>query len=133
MSLFNKNLVSLKTKPLEQRHNTTRINKKLDKKVISTINDICREALQSLIKCKQENKFTKHQRNLFEKFCKNFVNTRASTLSYKLTMLKQDLKSKSRKLKCKKRLASRKSLNKKIYNKSKTHSPLNEGIKHHSH
>ena len=155
MSLFNKNLVSLKTKPLEQRHNTTQINKKLDKKVISTINDIYREALQSLpnidywdinyiiyvaaitrkefnndvissppkpnndrnqmpklitqlevsitnprrnieqlkvvIKCKQENKFTKHQRNLFEKFCNKFVNTRASSLSYKLTMLKQDL------------------------------------------
>ena len=91
------------------------------------------EQLEVVIKCKQENKFTKHQRNLFEKFCKKFVNTRASTLSYKLTKLKQDLKSKSRKLKCKKRLASRKSLNKKIYNKSKTHSPLNEGIKHHSH
>ena len=46
--LFNKNLESFKSKPLELRHNTTRINKKLDEKVISTINDICGEALQSL-------------------------------------------------------------------------------------
>ena len=46
--LFNKNLESLKSKPLELRHNTTRINKKLHEKVISTINDICGEALQSL-------------------------------------------------------------------------------------
>ena len=178
MLLFNKNLESLKSKPLELRHNTTRINKKLDEKVISTINDICGEALQSLsnidywdinyiiycaaitckefnndvisssqkptnernqtpkwitqleasntntrqniaqlgvvLKCKQKNKFTEHQRNLFEKFRKKFGNTRASTLSYKLTMLKQDLKSKSGRLKYEKRLASRKSLNKKF-------------------
>ena len=46
--LFNKNLESLKSKPLELSHNTTRRNKKLDEKVISTINDICGEALQSL-------------------------------------------------------------------------------------
>ena len=46
--LFNKNLESFKSKPLELRHNTTRINKKLDEKVISTINNICGEALQSL-------------------------------------------------------------------------------------
>ena len=46
--LFNKNLESFKSKTLELRHNTTRINKKLDEKVISTINDICGEALQSL-------------------------------------------------------------------------------------
>ena len=48
MLLFNKNLESLKTKPLELCHNTTQINKKLDEKIISTINDICREVLQSL-------------------------------------------------------------------------------------
>ena len=178
MSLFKKNLESLKTKPLQQRHDTTRINKKLDEKVISTINDICGERLQSfsnidysninfiiyvaaitckefnndvisspprtnneriqtpkwitqleasitnkrrniaqlevVIKCKQENKFTKHQRNLFEKFSKKFGDTRASTLSYKLNMLKQDLKSKSGKLKYEKRLAYRKYLNKKF-------------------
>ena len=45
MLLFNKNLESLKTKPLELCHNTTQINKKLDEKIISTINDICREVL----------------------------------------------------------------------------------------
>ena len=70
--------------------------------------------LEVVIKCKQENKFTKHQINLFEKFCKKFGNTRASTLSYELTMLKQDLKSNSGKLKYEKGLASRKSLNKKF-------------------
>ena len=46
--LFNKNLESLKTKPLKLRHNATRTNKKLDEHVISTINDICGEALRSL-------------------------------------------------------------------------------------
>ena len=163
MFLFNKNLESLKTKPLELHYNTNRINKKLDEKVISTINDICGEAVKSLahidywhvnyiiyvaaiaykefkngiiscppkstneriqtpkwitqqevsiintrqiivqlevvITCKQENKVTKHQINIFEKFRKKFGNIRTSTLSYKLIMLKQDLKSKSRKLK----------------------------------
>ena len=44
--------------------------------------------LEAVLKCKHENKFTKYQRNLFEKFRKKFGNTRASTLSYKLTMLK---------------------------------------------
>ena len=48
LSLFNKNLESLKSKPLELRHNATQINKKLHENVISTINDICREALESL-------------------------------------------------------------------------------------
>ena len=68
--------------------------------------------IEIVLKCKQENKFTKHQRNLLEKFRKKFGNARASTLSYKLTMLRQDLRSKSGKLKHEKRLASRKSLNK---------------------
>ena len=49
MLLFNKNLKeSLKSKPLELRHNAVRINKKLDEKLISEINDFCGEALQSL-------------------------------------------------------------------------------------
>ena len=176
--MFNKNLESLKSKPLELCHSKTRINKKLDEKVISTINGICGEALQSLsnidywdinyiiycaaitckefnndvissppkptdeknqtpkwttqleasitnirrniahleivFKCKQENKFTKHQRNLFQNFRKKFGNTRASNQSYKLTKLKQDLKSKSEKLKYEKRLTSRNYLNKKF-------------------
>ena len=46
--MFNKNLESLKTKPLDLRHNTNRLNKKLYEKVISTINNICGEELQLL-------------------------------------------------------------------------------------
>ena len=48
LSLFNKNLESLKSKPLELRNNATQINKKIHENLISTINDICGEALQSL-------------------------------------------------------------------------------------
>ena len=47
-----------------------------------------------LIKCKIEKQFTAHQKRLLSKFLKNHGNTKMTTLEFKCTMLKQDLKSK---------------------------------------
>ena len=60
-----------------------------------------------LIKCKTEKQFTTHQKRLLNKFLKNYGNTK---------MLKQDLKSKTEKLKYQKKIIERKKINK-LFNK----------------
>ena len=54
-----------------------------------------------LIKCKTEKQFTTHQKRLLNKFLKNYGNTK---------MLKQDLKSKTEKLKYQKKIIERKKI-----------------------
>ena len=68
-----------------------------------------------LIKCKFEKQFTAHQKRLLNKFLKNYGNTKMTTLEFKCTMLKQDLKSKTEKLKYQKRIIERKKINKLFY------------------
>ena len=57
-----------------------------------------------LIKCKTEKQFTTHQKRLLNKFLKNYGNTKMTTLEFKCTMLKQDLKSKTKKPNTKRKL-----------------------------
>ena len=57
-----------------------------------------------LIKCKIEKQFTAHQKHLLNKFLKNYGNTKMTTFEFKCTILKQDLKSKTEKLKYQKKL-----------------------------
>ena len=57
-----------------------------------------------LIKCKTEKQFTAHQKRLLNKFLKNYGNTKMTTLEFKCTMLKQDLKSKTKKPNTKRKL-----------------------------
>ena len=68
-----------------------------------------------LIKCKIEKQFTAHQKRLLNKFLKNYGNTKMTTLEFKCTMLKQDLKSKTEKLKYQKKIIERKKINKLFY------------------
>ena len=68
-----------------------------------------------LIKCKLEKQFTTHQKRLLNKFLKNYGNTKMTTLEFKCTMLKQDLKSKTEKLKYQKKIIERKKINKLFY------------------
>ena len=63
-----------------------------------------------LIKCKTEKQFTTHQKDLLNKFLKNYGNTKMKTLEFKCTMLKQDLKSKTEKLKYQKKIIERKKI-----------------------
>ena len=65
-----------------------------------------------LIKCKTEKQFTAHQKRLLNKFLKNYGNTKMATLKFKCTMLKQDLKSKTEKLRYQKKIIERKKINK---------------------
>ena len=57
-----------------------------------------------LIKCKIEKQFTAHQKHLLNKFLKNYGNTKMTTFEFKCTILKQDLKSKTEKLKYQKKI-----------------------------
>ena len=68
-----------------------------------------------LIKCKTEKQFTVHQKRLLNKFLKNYGNTKLTTLEFKCKMLKQDLKSKTEKLKYQKKIIERKKINKLFY------------------
>ena len=72
-----------------------------------------------LIKCKTEKQFTAHQKRLLNKFLKNYGNTRMTTLKFKCTMLKQDLKSKTEKLRYQKKIIERKKINETILQRSK--------------
>ena len=65
--------------------------------------------LTVIIKCKQANTFSKHQKSLLEKFRKKFRNITIPNLQSKLS--KQKLKAKSEKLKYHKKLFERKSIN----------------------
>ena len=64
-----------------------------------------------LIKCKKENSYSKHQKKLLNKFRKKPGNTTLRLFEYKSTILKQELKSKSEKLKYQKKLIERKRIN----------------------
>ena len=68
-----------------------------------------------LIKCKIEKEFTAHQKRLLNRFLKNYGNTKMTTLEFKCTMLKQDLKSKTEKLEYQKKIIERKKINKLFY------------------
>ena len=52
-----------------------------------------------LIKCKKENSYSKHQKKLLNKYRKKPGNTNLRLFEYKSTISKQELKSKSEKLK----------------------------------
>ena len=67
------------------------------------------------IKCKTEKQFTAHQKLLLNKFLKNNSNTKMTTLKFKCTILKQDLKSKTEKLKYQNKIIERKKINKLFY------------------
>ena len=61
-----------------------------------------------LIKCKAENAYTRYQKALLQKYSKKLGNTKLRTLTYKITVLKQELKSKSEKVKYQKKQMERK-------------------------
>ena len=67
------------------------------------------------IKCKTEKQFTAHQKRLLNKFLENYGNTRMATLKFKCITLKQDLKSKTEKLRYQKKIIERKKINKLFY------------------
>ena len=128
---FNNDVISFPPKPTKERNQTRKCVTQLEVSIKNTRRNIAQ--LEVVIKCKRESKFTKHQRNLLEKFRQKFGNTRASTLSYELIMLKQDLKNESGKLKYEKKLASRKSLNQKFSTNPNHAYHSMKGSKHHSH
>ena len=68
-----------------------------------------------LIMCKTEKRFTAHQKCLLNKFLKNYGTIKITTLKFKCTMLKQDLKSKIEKLKYQKKIIEGKKINKLFY------------------
>ena len=61
-----------------------------------------------LITCNAENAYTRHQKALPQKYSKKLGNTKLRTLPYKTTVLKQELKSKSEKVKYQKKQMERK-------------------------
>ena len=67
-----------------------------------------------LLECKKCNIFTKHQQNLRLKFSKKYGNTKTENLTYHLTLLKQDLKATSDKMKYQKKWYERKLINRKF-------------------
>ena len=71
-----------------------------------------------LIKCITEKKFTAHQKCFLNKFLKNYGNTKMTALKLKCTMLKQDFKSKTEKLKFQKKIIEWKKVNKLFYKHS---------------
>ena len=64
-----------------------------------------------LIKFKKENSYSKHQKKLLNKYRKKLGNTTLRLFEYKSTILKQELKSKSEKLKYQKKIIERKRIN----------------------
>ena len=67
--------------------------------------------LTVIVKCKQTNTYSKHQKSLPEKFRKKFRNTTLLNLQSNLYITKQKLKKKSKKLKYHKKLYKRKTIN----------------------
>ena len=55
------------------------------------------------------------KKRFLNKFLKNYGNTKMTTLEFKCTMLKQDLKSKTKKLMYQKKIIERKKINKLFY------------------
>ena len=88
--------------------------KKRIKNLISRVRQQINQ-INILIKCKFEKQFTAHQKRLLNKFLKNYGNTKMTTLEFKCAMLKQDLKSKTKKLKYQKKIIERKKINKLFY------------------
>ena len=66
--------------------------------------------ITELIKCKTEKQFTAHQKHL-----KNYGNRKMTTLKFKCTMLKQDLKSKTKNLKYQKKIIEPQKIKKLFY------------------
>ena len=60
-----------------------------------------------LIKCKKENFYSKHQKKLLNKYRKKLGNNTFGLFEYRSTIRKQELKSKSEKLKYRKNLIER--------------------------
>ena len=67
-----------------------------------------------IINCKNKGKFTKYQNPIFHRVKKKIGNTKMRILEIKLALLKQNLKSKSEKLKQDKRLSERKRIKQSI-------------------
>ena len=70
--------------------------------------------LNVIVKCKQTNMYSRHQKLLPEKFRKKFKNTTLLNLQSKLYISKQKLKVKSENLKYHKKLYKRKTINRKF-------------------
>ena len=64
-----------------------------------------------VIQCSQDNTFSKHQKSLLIKFKRMFGNAKLATLTYRLQLLKHDLRTCSEKLKYKVTVLTRKSKN----------------------
>ena len=67
------------------------------------------------MKCKTEKQFTTHQKRLLNKFQKNYGNTKMTTLEFQCLTMKQDLKSKTEKLKYQKKIIEIRKINKLFY------------------
>ena len=67
-----------------------------------------------MIECKKTNTYSKHQLKLKQLFTKRYGDFRLKTLQFKLSILYQNLKAKSTKLKYNKRRIERKSINNKF-------------------
>ena len=61
----------------------------------------------------------KHQNTILQRLANKFGNTKTRTLEIKLALLKQDLKSKSEKLKHKERLSERKQITNQFFKSPK--------------
>ena len=70
--------------------------------------------LNVMIECKKTNTYSKHQLKLKQVFTKRYGDFRLKTLQFKLSILYQNLKAKSTKLKYNKRRIERKSVNNKF-------------------
>ena len=72
-----------------------------------------------VIRCKKENHFTKHQENLKIKLQKTYGSSKMKILETKLTVLQQELKSKTERLRYQKKLYERKIINRQFFNNPK--------------
>ena len=86
------------------------------KKLEHSIERIRKEIAQLnvMIECKKTNTYSKHQLKLKQVFTKRYGDFRLKTLQFKLSILYQNLKAKSTKLKYNKRRIERKSINNKF-------------------
>ena len=75
--------------------------------------------IQVIINCKKKGKFTKRQNTILHRLTKKYGNTKMRTLETKLALLKQDLRSKSEKLKHEKRISERKRINNRFFKSPK--------------
>ena len=86
--------------------------KNLEQKIVLLRRKIAHAEL--IIKCKQLNTFTTHDRKISTKLKQLFSNTKIRTLEYNLKILEQDLKATSKKLSYQSKLNEEKSINKKF-------------------